>query len=156
VHGTVRIKSFTERPEDVASYGPVSDETGRSFALGVVGLARGAVLARVEGIADRTAAEALKGVRLYVDRDKLPEPDDGEFYCEDLVGLRAELADGTEIGTVTSVEDFGAGDIIEIARPGERPLLIAFNDATVPEVDLDQGRIVVVPPDEFGEPEKSA
>src|SRR4029079_15354992 len=93
VHGTVRIKSFTERPEDVASYGPVSDETGRSFALGVVGLARGAVLARVERVDDRNAAEALKGVRLYVDRDKLPEPDDDEFYCEVFVVLLAELVD---------------------------------------------------------------
>jgi 16S rRNA processing protein RimM len=156
VHGTVRIKSFTERPEDVASYGPVSDETGRSFALGVVGLARGAVLARIDGVDDRDAAEALKGVRLYVDRDRLPQPEDDEFYYEDLVGLRAELADGTEIGTVASVEDYGAGDVIEIDRPGARPLLIVFNDANVPEVDLDGGRIVVAPPEEFGEPEKSA
>ena len=152
----VRIKSFTERPEDVASYGPVSDETGRSFALGVVGLARGAVLARIDGIADRNAAEALKGVRLYVDRARLPEPEEGEFYREDLVGLAAVLADGTAVGTVQSVEDYGAGDVIEIARPGERPLLMPFTDATVPEVDIAGGRVVVAPPDEFGEPEANA
>ena len=152
----LRIKSFTERPEDVASYGPVSDETGRSFALGVVGLARGAVLARIDGIADRNAAEALKGVRLYVDRARLPEPDEGEFYREDLVGLRAELADGTAIGTVLSVEDYGAGDVIEIARPGDKPLLMPFTDATVPTVDVAGGRVVIAPPEEFGEPEGSA
>ena len=152
----LRIKSFTERPEDVASYGPVSDETGRSFALGVVGLARGAVLARIDGIADRNAAEALKGVRLYVDRARLPEPEEGEFYREDLVGLAAVLADGTAVGTVQSVEDYGAGDVIEIARPGGKPLLMPFTDATVPEVDIEGGRVVVAPPDEFGEPEANA
>jgi 16S rRNA processing protein RimM len=146
----VRIKSFTERPEDVASYGPVTDETGRSFALGVVGLARGAVLAAIDGIADRNAAEALKGVRLYVDRSRLPEPAQGEYYREDLVGLRAELADGTAVGTVLTVDDYGAGDIVEIARPGERPLLLPFNDATVPTVDIAGGRIVIAPP-EFDE-----
>jgi 16S rRNA processing protein RimM len=152
----VRIKSFTERPEDVASYGPVSDETGRSFALGVVGLARGVVLAEVEGISDRDAAEALKGIRLYVDRARLPAPEEDEFYREDLVGLRAELADGTEVGTVAAVEDYGAGDVIEIARPGERPMLLPFTDAVVPQVDIAGGRIVVAPPEEFGEPEGSA
>jgi len=145
----VRIKSFTERPEDVASYGPVSDETGRSFALGVVGLARGAVLASIDGIADRDAAEALKGVRLYVARVRLPEPEEDEFYREDLVGLRAELADGTELGTVASVEDYGAGDVIEIARAGARPILLPFTDAAVPEVDIEGGRIVVAPPEEI-------
>lgn len=149
----VRIKSFTERPEDVASYGPVSDETGRSFQLGVVGLARGAVLASIDGVADRSAAEALKGVRLYVDRSKLPQPDEGEFYREDLIGLRAELADGTLVGTVSIVDDYGAGDIVEIARPGDRPLLLPFTEDAVPEIDIDGGRIVIAPPDEFGEPE---
>jgi 16S rRNA processing protein RimM len=95
-------------------------------------------------------------VRLYVDRARLPEPEDGEFYREDLVGLRAELADGTEVGTVASVEDYGAGDVIEIARSGARPLLLPFTDAAVPEVDIAGGRVVVAPPEEFGEPEGSA
>jgi 16S rRNA processing protein RimM len=143
----VRIKSFTERPEDVASYGPLTDETGRSIKLGVVGLARGAVLAAIEGVGDRNAAEALKGVRLYVDRTQLPEPEEGEFYCEDLVGLTAELADGTKVGEVISVEDYGAGDVIEIHRPGEKALLLPFTDATVPTVDIAGGRIVIAPPE---------
>jgi len=80
----------------------------------------------------------------------------GDYTILHVLPFGALTIQGTEIGTVASVEDFGAGDVIEIARPGERPLLIAFNDETVPEVDLDGGRIVVVPPEEFGEPEKSA
>ena len=143
----MRIKSFTERPEDVASYGPLTDEAGRSYKLGVVGLARGAVLAAIEGVGDRNAAEALKGTRLYVDRAVLPAPDEGEFYREDLVGLAAELADGTKVGEVISVEDYGAGDVIEISRPGEKPLLLLFTDETVPTVDVAGGRIVIVPPE---------
>jgi 16S rRNA processing protein RimM len=143
----VRIKSFTERPEDVASYGPLTDDAGRSYKLGVVGLARGAVLAAIDGVGDRNAAETLKGVRLYVDRAKLPEPDEGEFYREDLVGLDALLADGTKVGEVISVEDYGAGDVIEIARPGQKTLLLPFTDATVPVVDVAGGRIVIAPPE---------
>jgi 16S rRNA processing protein RimM len=143
----VRIKSFTERPEDVASYGPLTDEAGRSYKLGVVGLARGAVLAAIEGVGDRDAAEALTGTRLYVDRAALPAPEEGEFYRGDLVGLAAELADGTKVGEVISVEDYGAGDIVEIARPGDKALLMPFTDATVPVVDIAGGRIVIAPPE---------
>jgi len=154
VHGVVRIRSFTERAEDIASYGPVTDEAGgRRFALALVGSARGAVLARIEGVTDRNAAEALRGVRLYVDRAALPAPEAGEFYREDLIGLRAELVDGTKVGVVAAVDDYGAGDIIEVARPGQAALLLPFTDAAVPEIDLAGGRIVIAPLEETGEPE---
>ncbi len=137
-------------PTDVASYGPVTDEAGRRFDLSVVGTAGGAVLARIAGVADRDAAEALRGVRLYVPRDVLPEPEPDEYYHADLVGLRAVLADGTEIGTVAAVDDYGAGDVVEIARPDARPILLPFTAEAVPEIDLAGGRIVIAPPDEIG------
>ncbi len=148
----VRIRSYTAEPADVASYGPVTDEAGRRFALSVVGTARGAVLARLAGVADRDAAEALKGVRLYVDREALPEADADEYYHADLIGMRAELTDGTEVGTVVAIEDFGAGDVLEVARPGARSILLPFTAEAVPEVDLAGGRIVIDPPEEIDAP----
>src|SRR5215813_872628 len=112
----------------------------------VIGQAKGGVIARIDGIADRTAAEALRGLRLYVDRAVLPPPESGEYYRVDLIGLRAELADGSLYGSIASVEDYGAGDILEIARPDGTMELLPFSDRTVPVVDLAAGRAVVDPP----------
>jgi 16S rRNA processing protein RimM len=150
VKGVVRIRSHTEDPAGVAAYGPVTDEAGaRRFALTLVGQARGNVLAKLAGVDDRDAADALKGLRLYVERAALPEPAAEEWYREDLVGLRAERADGTALGTVAAVEDYGAGDIVEIRRPGAASLLVPFTREAVPVVDLAAGRIVVEPPEEI-------
>ena len=147
VHGQLRIKSFTDDPASVAAYGPVSDESGqRQFKLIVTGQAKGGVIARIDGIADRSAAEALRGLRLYVDRAVLPPPASGEYYRIDLIGLRAELADGSLYGRIANVEDYGAGDILEIARPDGTMELLPFSDRTVPVVDLAAGRAVVDPP----------
>src|SRR5262245_35447039 len=147
VRGQLRIKSFTDDPAAVAAYGPVSDESGqRTFKLIVTGQAKGGVIARIDGIADRTAAEALRGLRLYVERAVLPPPQTGEYYRADLTGLRAELADGTLYGRIASVEDYGAGDILEIERPDGTTEMLPFTDRIVPEVDLAAGRVVVDPP----------
>jgi len=147
VRGQLRIKSFTDDPAAVAAYGPVSDESGqRQFKLIVTGQAKGGVIARIDGVADRTAAEALRGLRLYVDRAVLPPPESGEYYRVDLIGLRAELADGSLYGRIANVEDYGAGDILEIARPDGTVELLPFSDRAVPVVDLAAGRAVIDPP----------
>jgi len=149
VRGVVRVKSFTAEPDDVCAYGPVSDETGTRFwRIERVGHAKGVVLVRLEGVSDRDAADALKGTRLYVARSALPEPEDEEeFYHADLIGLSAELADGTPFGRVKAVHDHGAGDILEIARPHAPPLDVPFTLAAVPLVDVAGGRIVIdLPP----------
>lgn len=149
VRGVVRVKSFTAEPDDVCAYGPVSDEAGaRTWRIERVGHAKGVVLVRLEGILDRDAADALKGTRLYVARSALPEPEDEEeFYHADLIGLSADLADGTPFGRVKAVHDHGAGDILEIARPHAPPLDVPFTLAAVPLVDVAAGRIVVdLPP----------
>jgi 16S rRNA processing protein RimM len=147
VKGVVRVKPFTERAEDVAAYAPVTDESGsRIFALRYVGPAKGAVLVRIEGIDDRDAAEALKGVRLYVPRSSLPAPDDEEFYHADLIGLAVVDADGAAIGRVRAVEDYGAGDLLEVELTGGRVVMLPFTKAVVPEIDLAAGRLVAVPP----------
>jgi len=151
--GEVRVRSFTARPEDVGAYGPLSDEAGtRTLKLKVTGPAKDAVFARVEGVADRTAAEALKGVRLYVARDALPEVAEDEYYHADLLGLRVEVAGGggrTEAwGAVKAVHDFGGGPLLEIERPDGTTVMLPFTKAAVPEVDIAGGRLVVAPPEE--------
>jgi 16S rRNA processing protein RimM len=156
--GAVRIKSFTERAVDVAAYGPVEDEAGlRSYRLRPVGETKGAVTAQIEGVSDREAAEAMKGVKLYVARSKLPAPEAEEFYYSDLIGLAAALADGTPLGTVKGVFDFGGGDVIEITGP-KGAIMLPFTKAVVPVVDIAGGRLTVEPPIEIeaGPEEESA
>jgi 16S rRNA processing protein RimM len=149
IKGAVRIKPFTDRPEAVAAYGPVTDEQGvRRFEVRIVGQARGVVTAQLSGVTDRNAAEALKGLRLYVPRAALPEPEEEEFYHADLIGIAAELADGTPLGRVAAVLDHGAGTYLEIVAEGGRPLIVPFTRVAVPVVDLAGGRLVIDPPAE--------
>ncbi len=149
VRGQVRIKSFTAEPNAIADYGPLEDERGtRRFELELVGEAKGVLIARIAGIADRNAAEGLKGLRLYVPRAALPATDPDEFYYADLVGLAAMLKDGSVFGTVAAVHDFGAGASLEIALPDGKSTIIPFTGAAVPVVDVAGGRIVVDPPHE--------
>ncbi len=144
--GAVRIKSFTERPADVAAYGAVEDEAGRRrFRLRLVGEAKGAVMAQIEGVGERDAAEALKGLKLYVARSVLPPPEEEEYYCSDLVGLAVEGVDGRAMGTVKAVFDFGGGDILEVVGP-QGAVMLPFTKAAVPVVDIAGGRLVVEPP----------
>jgi 16S rRNA processing protein RimM len=150
VRGAVRIKSFTAEPAAIAGYGALEDESGaRQFTLRVVGTAKGdgMVIATLSGVADRDRAEALRGLRLYAPRAVLPPiGGDEEFYHADLVGLAALLEDGTRLGMVIAVHDFGAGDMLEIGRDTGQPVLVPFTRAAVPVVDLAGRRVVVDPP----------
>ena len=148
VRGLLRVRSYTAVPEDVVAYGPVETPDGRQLALRIVGRGKGVLLVEAGGVADRDAADALKGAELLVDRAVLPPTEAEEFYHTDLVGLRAEMADGTAIGLVVAVHDFGAGDLLEIRIEGTRRTeLLRFDRQTVPEADTAGGRVVVVPPD---------
>ncbi len=152
VRGEVKIKSFTDRAKDVAAYGPVSDESGkRRFAIRVRGEVRGLVVARLEGIEDRNAAEALKGLRLYVERSALgakPKRTKGNeaWFHADLIGLSVEDTKGARLGTVKGLANYGAGDIVEIDTGSGQSLLLPFTKRVVPTVDVEGGRIVVDPP----------
>ena len=143
IRGAVRIKSFTEDPMSLGAYGPLSDESGRKeYRVEPLSAARGAVLARIEGVADRTAAEALRGLRLYVERSALPETDEREWYEADLIGLAAVGKDGRDWGKVIAFHDFGAGSMMEVSGGAMLP----FTDAVVPEIDVPGGKVVVDPP----------
>jgi 16S rRNA processing protein RimM len=147
VRGEVRIASYTDDPHDIASYGPVSDEEGaRQFTIKPVRMAKSQLVARIKGVDDRNAAEALRGVMLYVSRAALPEPEVDEFYWEDLVGLRAETTGGAPLGTVLSVQDYGAGVMLEVGESSRLATLVPFTRDIVPSIDLDSGYLTIEPP----------
>lgn len=147
VQGAVRIKSFTEVPEDIASYGPLADEVGRRrFELRLLGTAKGVVIASLSEVENRNQAEALRGVRLYLPRAALPQTEAEEYYHADLIGLEAVLGDGTPVGRVRAIHDFGAGDTLELTRPGASSVMVPFTRAVVPVVELTEKRLVLDPP----------
>jgi 16S rRNA processing protein RimM len=150
VKGEVRVKTFTAEALDIAAYGPLSDAEGkRQFVVQSATALKGGAALRLEGIGDREAAAALKGLSLYVDRKVLPAAAEDEFYHADLIGLRVEDGAGQTLGTVLALHDFGAGDVIEIERPDAMALMLPFTSEAVPLVDLEMGRMVVEVPDEL-------
>ena len=152
--GEVRLRSYTQTPADIATYGSLQDETGaREIEIERVRITPKAIVARIKGVTTREGAEALNRTKLYASRAKLRPAEkakDGEWYVADLVGLTAVNADGAELGAIVGVHNFGASDIVEIAPvSGEATFLVAFTEATVPEVDIASGRITVVLPEEL-------
>jgi 16S rRNA processing protein RimM len=150
-HGTrgeVKLWSFTADPMAIKDYGALATEDGaRTFTIAALRPGKDFLVARLAGIDDRTAAEQLTNLDLYVARERLPETDAEEFYHADLIGLAAVDRDGRELGTVVGVHDFGAGDLIEL-RPtqGSTTVMLPFTETVVPVVDISGGRIVVDPP----------
>ncbi|MDX1785482.1 MAG: ribosome maturation factor RimM [Roseovarius sp.] len=156
VRGEVRLKSFTAQPEDIATYGPLHTEDGaRSFTVTLTGQAKNGFTARLSGVTTKEDADALRGVRLYTDRDRLPSLPDDEYYHADLQGLEVFDTGGVSLGHVKTVLNHGASDLLEIAQPGtSETVLLPFTRAAVPTVDLAGGRIVADPPDGlFPDPE---
>lgn len=159
VKGEVKVKSFAARPSDIAAYGALSDaKEQRRFELGIIGVSdatRGILIARISGVADRNAAEALKGVELYVARDRLPHlTDSDEFYFADLIGLAAVDAGGKSHGRVVSVDNYGAGDLLLVApedESGRDSFVVPFTKTFVPVVDVAKGRLVLSLPADFFE-----
>ncbi len=147
VKGEAKVKTFTEAPENIAAYGPVETEKGdRRFSLRFLRpMKDGFALVRAPEIKSREEAEALKGERLYVNRSALPNPQEDEFYLDDLVGLSAFDETGAPIGLVKAVYNFGADDLLELGdipdKKGVR--LIAFTKENVPIVDLANDRLTV-------------
>jgi 16S rRNA processing protein RimM len=137
IKGELRVKTFTGDPLALGSYGPLIAKDGRRFDLLDVRPQGTVVVARFKGVRDRSAAEALTGIELFVDRGALAvELDEEEFYHTDLVGLSVIDEQEGEIGKVAAVHNFGAGDILEINGPGLKGVLVPFTKAAVPTVDL--------------------
>lgn len=154
VKGEVRIKSFTAEPLALLDYSPLVARDGRTFSLVALRPQGDMLVARVSEIADRSAAERVTRLNLFVPRARLPQPaDDDEFMHADLIGLSVVDAAGARIGTVTGVFDFGAGDVLDVARVGAKGVMIPFTRAMVPVVDLSSRRLVVDLPPGFLEDE---
>ena len=147
--GEVRLRSYTQDPASIASYGPLEDESGtRTFEIESVRVTPKALIARIKGVTTREGAEALTGTKLYLPRARLPERKEDEWYHADLIGLAVVDREGGSIGTVVAVHNFGASDIIEV-RPasGGADVLVPFTRETVPELDVEGGWLVLVPPE---------
>ena len=153
IKGDVKVKSFAAKPAAIADYGPLTDtKHKRSFELSIVGAAKGVLIGRIAGITDRNAAEALKGVELFVDRERLPAPDDPEeYYLADLIGLAAFDGKGTKLGEIVSVDNYGAGDLLLVVPEGGEGFVVPFAKAFVPVVDVKGRRVVLDLPADFFE-----
>ena len=144
IRGAVKVKCFTAAPEAITTYGVLTDAAGkRRFELQPIAAAKGGLVARIAGIEDRNAAEALAGTRLYVPRAALPATDAEEYYQADLIGLDARWDDGAACGTVVAVHNFGGGDMLEVAPKGRPSLMVPFTRDAVPVVDVAAGHLTV-------------
>ena len=147
VRGEVKVTTFTADPMALADYKTLLRQDG-SPAPTIMSArpTKGGIVARLKGVADRNAAEALRGLKLYIQRDSLPEPEEDEFYLADLIGLSVETAAGEVLGKVKAVQDFGAGDLLEIQPRAGATWWLPFTRQAVPEVRLAQGKLIAAPP----------
>jgi 16S rRNA processing protein RimM len=150
IRGEVRLKSFTEDPLAVRGYGPLDAEDGRALTITAARRAAGTspdmLVVSLKGVSSRNEAEALNGLELSVPRERLPQAGEDEFYHADLIGLDAVGKDGAALGTVIAVQNFGAGDLLEIAPKRGATILVPFTQGAVPEIDIAGKRVVVDPP----------
>ena len=146
--GDVRIKSFTAVKENLAAYGLLWDKSGReSYSVNIKGEAKGQLIVRIEGVTDRAGAEALKGLELFIPREALPELEENEFYHSDLIGLEVVTTCGKTLGRVSAVDNYGAGDVLEITGGPYKGLVVPFEIEVVPKVDFSAGVLMLNPPD---------
>lgn len=149
IKGEVRLTSHTTEPATIASYGPLAtDRPGLTLVIEAVRASGNGLVARLAGIADRSAAEALNGVSLFVERARLPPTDDeDDFYHADLIGLDARLESGVSIGRVVALPNYGAGDLLEVRDPRSGDsFLYPFTRAVVPAIRIEEGYLVIAPP----------
>jgi 16S rRNA processing protein RimM len=157
LRGGVHLRSFTEDPQAFATYGPLeTEDRSRRLEIESVRPTKDGFTVRFHGLTKREAAEALRNVNLYIDRTALPPAEDGEFYHADLIGLAAVTSSGETLGEVIAIHNFGAGDIVELRMKDDSTTMFAFDETTVPQVDIAGGRIVVALPAEIEVREASA
>ena len=155
VKGEVRVTAWTADPMALLSYGPLLRADGSAgLTLTSARPDKNGLVGRAKEIATKEQADALRGLKLFVPRDRLPEPEEDEFYLTDLIGLEARDPAGTALGRVKSVQNFGAGDMLEIAPAAGGPTwYLPFTREAAPELHIADGWLTAVRPSEVGERE---
>ncbi len=144
VKGEIKIKSFTENPEACLGYGPLLDKVGKVFLTPVSHRKMNDFLAVcAPQVKSREEAQALKSTKLYVPRAAFPEAEEGEFYIRDIIGMEVKTTDGKRMGTIISVQDFGAGDMLEVKPKDKASFYQPFTKEAVPKIDQKAGRVVI-------------
>lgn len=147
IRGLVKINPFCS-PERFESYAPFYDKNGNKLTVKVKNLMQKQVLAQINNITDRTTAEAVRGLTLFIDRNALHDLKDGEYYVCDLKGMIVQDENGNKIGVVSDVENYGASDILDI-QPTQGPtIMLAFSTKTILSVDLEKNIITACLPKE--------
>lgn len=147
VRGEVRVTAYSEDPLALKRYGPLLRQDGSpALTLTAARLHKGGLVVRAREVETKEQADLLRGLRLYVPRSALPPPDEDEFYLADLIGLEARAPDGTVLGRVKAVQDFGAGDILEIQPPAGASWYLPFTKEAAPELHIAEGWLRVVRP----------
>ena len=144
IKGIVKIKAFTEKPEDLSTFQTLQDINGKAFNLSIKSSKGEFCLASVAGLTTRNEAENLSGTKLFVSRDELPPTSADEYYYEDLTGLKACYPDGSSIGTIKQLVNFGAGDILEIEHHN-KTFYYPFHKNFIQDIDFDKKAIIVTP-----------
>ena len=148
IKGEVKLRSFTAEPEAVAGYSPLLTTAGAKLSIKKLRTQKDGFIAILDGVADRNAAEALKGIELFVPRERLPAPEKGEVYLDDLIGKPVVLKDGARLGEIIGVENFGASDLLNVRLFGRKDtVLIPFAEAFV--VSADGNTVIVDLPDGY-------
>jgi len=149
VRGELRVKSYCAVPEDIETYTPLwSEDRSQQFALAILRPIKNGFAARIAEVATKEEADALRGTTLFAERDQLPSLPDDEFYHADLIGLSVYDTGGVLLGTVKTVQNHGADDLLELQLAGtSATTFLPFTKAAVPTVDLSAGRIIADPPD---------
>lgn len=148
IKGFVKLRSFVDDATLLTGDNVFTSETGdKTIVIALKNPLKGDWVAGVEGVSDRNGAELLRGTKLFVERDMLPETDDGEYYVEDLKGMKVVDKDGKNLGTVLSIENFGASDLIDIKPESGDSFYLPFTDDIVLEVDFEALVITVEMPE---------
>ena len=150
VRGFVKLRVFLEDPSDISGYNPIKDAKGKSYQIKLKNSVKGDWVAEISGITDRNEAEKLRGLELFIDRNQLPELEDGEIYIEDLIGCSAIDKDGKKLGDVIDFQNFGAGDLIEIKpASGGKTYYLPMVEPYVGDIDTEKRTIIIDPAEEF-------
>ena len=150
IKGEVKLKSFASEPLNIGRYGPLQSASGQSFEIIKLKAAKDDFIAGLKSVNDRNEAETLKGVELFVNREKLPKLKVHETYAHDLMGLDVVTENGSKLGKLVGMPNYGAGDLLEVAVEGNSDtVLIPFTSSFVPQDDFTNGKIIVNLPEGY-------